>query len=475
MRREHPEALPFYWIDALCIDQHNTAERNHQVGLMGQIFSRAHHVQIWLGAAKSVIPAARVLVEPHRATLADWSLISSYQKDLERLICQNEYWKRAWIIQEIFLARVVIVWVNSVQLRFDQLHWTIDYFYLSWKDDPIWDFRLFTGRTPNITRDNSAFREAKQIYQGANLITLLTNFREKHCQIPRDRIYSLLSICAGGAGIAIDYDVPEPELALNVLRHCGPIVCGCAPFVVARCLGLWFTTFNPPAWHQRHLESVILKLEFAWDRISIETRIQSAAGRHFLIWHIRSNAGGSHLGPLHGNPCIPIMKIWSMFERICQIVPITDEVYNKLSLSQPPEQIHPSAVQSVVRALDQCDIFWVQPWYESQGVEYQMSPGIGLEEVPRVCFTVRIDVMTLLKQDPGLATFCQPDINAIPSAPKLEYGKWDINNALLTEMSENRFDRAPPDTVIQSGTPRDVPPIKAKYKNWKRHLKKFET
>ena len=42
-------ASPFYWIDAICINQNDTAERSHQVSLMQMIYSRAHTVFSWLG------------------------------------------------------------------------------------------------------------------------------------------------------------------------------------------------------------------------------------------------------------------------------------------------------------------------------------------------------------------------------------------------------------------------------------------
>ena len=37
-----------FWIDALCINQNSIAERNHQVGMMGQIYSKASSVLAWL-------------------------------------------------------------------------------------------------------------------------------------------------------------------------------------------------------------------------------------------------------------------------------------------------------------------------------------------------------------------------------------------------------------------------------------------
>ncbi|KAF1926548.1 HET-domain-containing protein [Didymella exigua CBS 183.55] len=45
---ESEAEIPF-WVDALCIDQSNPEERNHQVAQMGGIYSNALSVQIWLG------------------------------------------------------------------------------------------------------------------------------------------------------------------------------------------------------------------------------------------------------------------------------------------------------------------------------------------------------------------------------------------------------------------------------------------
>lgn len=40
---------PWIWIDALCINQNSTEERNHQVRLMGRIYAEASEVIVWLG------------------------------------------------------------------------------------------------------------------------------------------------------------------------------------------------------------------------------------------------------------------------------------------------------------------------------------------------------------------------------------------------------------------------------------------
>ncbi|KAH7388833.1 heterokaryon incompatibility protein-domain-containing protein, partial [Pyrenochaeta sp. MPI-SDFR-AT-0127] len=43
------EASEFFWVDALCIDQKSTQEKNHQVAMMGQIYARAVHVFACVG------------------------------------------------------------------------------------------------------------------------------------------------------------------------------------------------------------------------------------------------------------------------------------------------------------------------------------------------------------------------------------------------------------------------------------------
>lgn len=49
IRKEDEEI--FLWADGVCINQADTAERNHEVGLMGNIYRSAKNIRIWLGPA----------------------------------------------------------------------------------------------------------------------------------------------------------------------------------------------------------------------------------------------------------------------------------------------------------------------------------------------------------------------------------------------------------------------------------------
>lgn len=48
----------YLWIDALCINQNNVLERNHQVAQMGRIYGHAEIVLAWLGPADNTSSSA---------------------------------------------------------------------------------------------------------------------------------------------------------------------------------------------------------------------------------------------------------------------------------------------------------------------------------------------------------------------------------------------------------------------------------
>ena len=53
--RAHNNGKPILlWVDAVCIDQVWTPERNHQVGIMGRIYSKCREVVVWMGETQIV-------------------------------------------------------------------------------------------------------------------------------------------------------------------------------------------------------------------------------------------------------------------------------------------------------------------------------------------------------------------------------------------------------------------------------------
>ncbi|KAF2825343.1 HET-domain-containing protein [Ophiobolus disseminans] len=89
------------WIDALCIDQSNIAERNHQVQQMEWIYSNAFRVISWMGNKSEIADLFR-WVHGHSRNNHD----QPSPKILEQVtrFINDEYWTRAWFTQEVCLA-----------------------------------------------------------------------------------------------------------------------------------------------------------------------------------------------------------------------------------------------------------------------------------------------------------------------------------------------------------------------------------
>ncbi|KAI6090586.1 heterokaryon incompatibility protein-domain-containing protein [Hypoxylon rubiginosum] len=152
-------SLPL-WVDALCINQHDNSERNHQVAQMGSIYRDATIVLSWLGTgdddmkgalravkaiAKAVMGSAEnenpghgmervndIDVQKGLAWVAShrdfWQLSSSTSKHAPWYMIAEipslEYWTRTWIVQELVLAneeRLVFVYDDEVFTYVDLL------------------------------------------------------------------------------------------------------------------------------------------------------------------------------------------------------------------------------------------------------------------------------------------------------------------------------------------------------------------
>ncbi len=112
----------FLWIDALSIDQANIQERNHQVAMMGRIYSNATLVIVWLGPGNETMARAiRELWEIHnyKKEPADWLYFARNVKE----VCNVEYWRRVWIVQEFVLAQKVVIWCGMERLYDEAFFW----------------------------------------------------------------------------------------------------------------------------------------------------------------------------------------------------------------------------------------------------------------------------------------------------------------------------------------------------------------
>ncbi|KAF7194375.1 Ankyrin repeat domain-containing protein 17 [Pseudocercospora fuligena] len=205
-----------FWIDALCIDQDDQAERTHQVGLMSMIYRRADYVLVWLGPAHgNSKEALRGLRRQSASSLAKvwWTTEGA----AIRRLCQRAYWSRLWVLQELALAQRIqlacgdqeVSWEHFMTFmenakRLEPFHRNgMSYEYLPTMESPA---ALMLNHIRNLD-------------QCPTLSEQMLASRQLCCSDQRDKIFALLGIVRlSNPAIVPDYTIDMSILLNMVLR-----------------------------------------------------------------------------------------------------------------------------------------------------------------------------------------------------------------------------------------------------------------
>ncbi|KAK5626328.1 hypothetical protein RRF57_002043 [Xylaria bambusicola] len=231
-----PDEPRTMWIDAICINQADIAERGRQVKRMGDIYSQASQVIVWLGpGSDSADRAVDVLkhigseVELldrgglssspgktafyHRADL-QMGFTDDQWKSVQQLVTRP-WFSRVWVAQEALLGGSrVIVQSGRSMVSWDLFHRSISTLYQNHYIAP--DLKSDLGR-PRALCDTDPSREATKY------IILMGALR--FCSEPRDLVYGFLGLLPGDltAHIHPDYSAElgavYTDLTLAYIKH----------------------------------------------------------------------------------------------------------------------------------------------------------------------------------------------------------------------------------------------------------------
>ncbi|KAH7080107.1 heterokaryon incompatibility protein-domain-containing protein [Paraphoma chrysanthemicola] len=260
-----------FWIDALCINQDDDIERCHQVQQMGKIYSGAQLVLAWLGANSqlaSLFQYMRVAMPNQLFFDAEYFLALSE-------LSQHVYWKRAWITQEIQLAR-------HVYLFAEKQHLDLSFFQQAGSTVVARTFSRFS--CDDLWRP---FDHTIQKHEGNSLLDNLYRFRKKQCSNELDLVYSLCSISSDGSTFPIRYGISLAELARSILHSFSDDLCFWRALTTLRCLRMVETDdysearifFNIQMKLANDLEKCIVcnaNVDWAKKRILNELKLNSA-------------------------------------------------------------------------------------------------------------------------------------------------------------------------------------------------------
>lgn len=202
------------WIDALCINQKDLEEKAAQVRRIGAVFSSAREVLLWLGGSDEVSrDAFRVM----RSKESDPALLESVF-----LLLARPWFRRVWVIQEIAVARRVVVGCGGDRVGFNRFSHCVN---------AVWVFFEGLGNLEDDTANRG-------LWSVTRLIQIRLQYRKHrevayeslleaafHCEATdkRDMVFAFRGIADSRPVPQPDYTVLEEEIYIATARA---LLCG---------------------------------------------------------------------------------------------------------------------------------------------------------------------------------------------------------------------------------------------------------
>lgn len=212
-----------FWIDAICINQQDVAERSIQILAMGAVYSRARQVVVWLGPGDPESDEAmdamnQATPSPTSSTSATTASLASIT-DIDAVLVP--WWRRLWVVQEFVLADTdPLIVCRHRQLAWDKIRATTDAIVGQRRsEDP--DERMTNNMFPMLLdslRSEMQARRPAGAYFVTDVILHLLDFRSAD---PRDKIYACLGLLdpATRTALAPDYNKSVQQVYTDAARQ----------------------------------------------------------------------------------------------------------------------------------------------------------------------------------------------------------------------------------------------------------------
>ena len=194
--REHHQTLVL-WVDAICIDQANLAEKSAQIQIMGQIFTSASTVLAWIGPSNDrsddiiqwLEDGADLLEQAHQniQELEQWIGVPLHYM---RAFLNRPWFTRVWVTQEVALGQEVIFICGKKDVGKNML---------------IRGLLVASSAITTVTNDflpsyTLRFKSISPMPLGSflalrsSVVNMLGFNGDLHCSDPRDFVFSLFGI-----------------------------------------------------------------------------------------------------------------------------------------------------------------------------------------------------------------------------------------------------------------------------------------
>lgn len=251
LKLRFPDKQRTLWIDQLCIDQEDMAERGQQVGLMGEIYSKATDVVVWLGESDKETALVWQLFEDLRG-LEDFKSPQMYHlalgmpaehftevpegqkrlpelsENFERLrsrpasqwfamgnFLSRPWFSRIWCFQEVVLGTKCVVLCGDYHMPWDAL-------LNGARAIGRGRFDILIGKSCFPITTAGDIREERRVGVYASLRLLIYSLRTKGATEPRDKIFAIRSLIDAKASqsLEVDYTKSLARVYGDAVRAC---------------------------------------------------------------------------------------------------------------------------------------------------------------------------------------------------------------------------------------------------------------
>lgn len=239
------------WIDQICINQADGGERCHQVNQMGEVYAATTNTIMWPGLMPPLATVAHEFL--HEKTVHRWRELRLNSEDLQSILdytkshdsshsrvgdnsglfadstryallrrmsgytllilLRKPYWKRLWILQELFLGRnrTLLFWTTET-------HSLLEFSYV-----------LLGINTRRRYRDTATINPFEDVVYRLRRTTLSKPFFEEWYEVlvlgggayfaePLDRVYGVMGLLDNSLRLEPDYTLTIEHLMLLVVQ-----------------------------------------------------------------------------------------------------------------------------------------------------------------------------------------------------------------------------------------------------------------
>ncbi|KAK3676179.1 hypothetical protein LTR78_003929 [Recurvomyces mirabilis] len=214
------KSTDWYFIDAICINQNDAAERSSQVRLMGKVYSSAHSVTAWLSDATDRKFRRRMdtFIDTYGTDEKIQASREAFENEIVAIVWSCIYWTRLWIIQELVLAKRIVVQLEHYRLTWVALVSGMRSFFAREVGDPtLW----MTNEWYPLSNSNRNARvmlgimEIRRQRAAVLLPHAMIMFGQQGSAVLHDKAFALLGIAI--SSMQVDYDAPISQIYIRVL------------------------------------------------------------------------------------------------------------------------------------------------------------------------------------------------------------------------------------------------------------------